>query len=161
MSYLTFSEQKALRWLKSQGFQNIRKQLKTPDFLADSEGFEVKRAVGNQVIFSHSQVQSLKPADRILIFTDSEESPVAETTWQKVQESGNVAGFKLYVYTPNSKLIRLDERAIQDLHLLQLAWKKRSLSEVVVELLKDHQLDKIRAIGIEVADEVKEETGKV
>lgn len=48
--------------------------------------------------------------------------------------------------------VRLSETNLRDLRLLKIAWRKKSFDAVVTVLLKDHQLDKIAAIDIEIPE---------
>ena len=48
-----------------------------------------------------------------------------------------------------TKPIRVSEEHVHELWLLKKAWKKRSIDEVIEELIKPRRIEKIGALGIE------------
>ena len=52
--------------------------------------------------------------------------------------------------------VRIPTDVLRDLHLLKLAWKKKSLGEVIRVLVEGHQLDKLQAIGIQIPGDQRE-----
>ena len=156
MPKMTLSETKALRLFQERGFKNIVfRSNKTPDFLADSERFEVKRAVGGKVMFYPSQVSAMQPADKVLVFVDSEEDLTVEATWQDVTSRGYIGDFKLYICA-DYRLIRVSLNTRNALELLKIAWKERSVDSVVEKLIAERRVEMVRALGIQIPESTKE-----
>ena len=50
-------------------------------------------------------------------------------------------------------VVHISQETRENLALLKLAWGKRTLGEVIDELLRPHLMERIKALGIEVKDE--------
>ena len=147
-------EYKALQWLKSQGYKDIKYQhSKTPDFIADGQHFEVKRLYTGTIIFFPSQIPSLSNDDTILVFDDQSSKPVAVIPFSKIDfNMGKWNNIKLHI-APEYGSVKITSDHLRDLKLLGLAWGKTSIDDVLERLIMPHRIDQIKALGIEVKNE--------
>ena len=82
------TEEKAFKWIISQGYKNLIYK-KTPTFItSDNKNFEIKRLYGNQIIFYNKQYQILKKLTNILIlvFRDNENKPFLKFKFDEIKD---------------------------------------------------------------------------
>ena len=82
------TEEKALKWIISQGYKNLIYK-KTPTFITfDNKNFEIKRLYGNQIIFYNKQYQILKKLTNVLIlvFRDNENKPFLKFKFDEIKD---------------------------------------------------------------------------
>lgn len=71
------AEEAAYNWLKTQELNPVYQPRKTPDFLTESGGFEVKRLYGHSILFTPGQVEKVRETNsKVLVFSNGGKAPL-------------------------------------------------------------------------------------